>query len=69
MGASPVEDAATSSRLARIYDSSFRDSRPLTCLWEVTYDCNLGCRHCYVERDGRDVLFLDDCVRVLDDLA
>ncbi len=69
MGASPVEDAAASDRLRRIYEAAFRESRPLTCLWEVTYDCNLECRHCYVERDERELLSLEDCVRVLDDLA
>ncbi|MHC5058809.1 MAG: radical SAM protein [Planctomycetota bacterium] len=69
VGAPPIGGPADSSRLERIYDRAFRESRPLTCLWEVTYDCNLGCRHCYVERDGRDILSLDDCVRVLDDLA
>lgn len=62
--ASPAAD-----RLGRIYDASFRDSRPLTCLWEVTYDCDLECRHCYVEREGRAPLSLDECTRVLDDLA
>ncbi len=23
------------------------EGRPLTCVWEVTSGCNLGCRHCY----------------------
>lgn len=62
-------DGEGPGRLARIYDAAFRESRPLTCLWEVTYDCNLGCRHCYVERDGRGILSLDECVRVLDEIA
>ena len=65
----PGGDAADSSRLGRIYDAAFRESRPLTCLWEVTYECGLQCRHCYIERDGRAPMSLDDCVRVLDGLA
>jgi radical SAM protein with 4Fe4S-binding SPASM domain len=69
VGALPSGDAADSSRLGRIYDSAFNESRPLTCLWEVTYECNLECRHCYVERDGRAPMSLDQCLRALDDLA
>jgi len=69
VAASSSDEAADTSRLGRIYDSAFRDSVPMTCLWEVTYDCNLRCRHCYIERDGRGLLSLDDCVRVMDDLA
>lgn len=56
-------------RLDRIYEAAFRECRPLSILWEVTYDCNLRCRHCYIEREEGEPLALDEAVRVLDDLA
>ncbi len=59
----------SSSRLKAIYDAAERDCRAMSGLWEVTHDCNLRCRHCYVECAGTEPLSLDESVRVLDELA
>lgn len=59
------------SALDAIYERAFKECRPLTVLWELTYECNLRCRHCYVEPEPeRDApLSTAEAGRVLDELA
>ncbi|MEE4164592.1 MAG: thio(seleno)oxazole modification radical SAM maturase SbtM [Desulfocapsaceae bacterium] len=63
------------SRLVR--DSSFSRSffsdpeyfraETFTLQWHITQTCDLNCRHCY-DRSDREVLQLDQAIRILDDL-
>ncbi len=58
--------------------SSF--SRPYVISWNLTYRCNLGCEHCYLDAGGtpqvqtenfadRSELGTEECFRVIDDIA
>jgi len=44
---------------------------PLHIYWEVTYNCNLNCKHCYVKdrKLSGDELDVDSCKKIIDQLA
>ncbi len=46
-------------------------SAPVNVTWEVTYTCNLSCRHCLSDagRKNEDELTTEECRRVIDDLS
>lgn len=55
-------------RNTRIGDSE--DPHPIYCVWEITLECDLGCRHCG-SRAGEarpDELSTDECLDVVDQL-
>ncbi len=44
--------------------------RPVTCHWDLTYRCNLACRHCYLSGTGQgDELATDTVIGILDELS
>lgn len=52
----------------------YRDNKisfaPLSCSWEITYKCNLRCKHCYNQFSNKsiDTLCLKDKKRIVDQL-
>jgi len=64
-----IDPSAPGGRLDAIYEAAFWDCRPLAVLWELTYACNLRCRHCYVEPEDAEPMTLRECTRALDELA
>ena len=48
---------------------AIKDNIPLSVLFELTYRCNLRCRHCYVVDQGEQELCFDEIIDILDQLA
>jgi AdoMet-dependent heme synthase len=46
-----------------------RGKIPLVCHFDLTYQCNLNCIHCYVVREDRSELSASEIRRILDQLA
>jgi len=66
-GGSPgIEDG--SEILTMIEMMAIESLSPFAVTFEVTYDCNERCIHCYME-SGRPSLLTDEVTRILDDLA
>lgn len=62
-----VPDAT--SPVGRILDRATEMNIPLNTLFELTYRCNLRCRHCYVDDPGGSELSTSEVKGVLDQLA
>lgn len=55
--------------LSKIIKHVMTENIPLNALFEVTYACNLKCRHCYVSSEQRPELSTEQVRVVLDQLA
>jgi radical SAM protein with 4Fe4S-binding SPASM domain len=44
-------------------------NRPLHCTFELTYKCNLRCRHCFRVEEEREELSTSEVYRILEELA
>lgn len=43
--------------------------KPVDCHWDITYRCNIACRHCYVsQRSGEKELDTGKAISILDEL-
>ena len=53
-----------------ILEKAAKKTIPLFALWELTYECNLRCRHCYVIKEPRkEELSCSEIKSVIDQLA
>lgn len=59
----------TTSDIQEAFDSAVKTSVPLNALFELTYRCNLACRHCYVADGGGVELGTAEVKTALDELA
>ncbi len=53
----------------QIADRALQLQHPLDAIWELTYRCNLKCRHCYVLQSAENELNTSECMDVLKQLA
>ena len=58
------------NRLQRFWGRADDLSIPLIVHWDLTFDCNYRCKHCYLScHDAAGDLTTDEVVRILDELA
>ncbi|HHN45889.1 MAG TPA: hypothetical protein ENN09_00470, partial [Planctomycetes bacterium] len=48
----PPPERRTARSLVEVAAGADRCCRPLKALYEITYRCNLRCRHCYIDRSS-----------------
>ena len=65
-----MEKLSSKDHYFRIYRKTMDNFICLIAHWELTYNCNLKCRHCYVTRNGKRQEFsLTKAKGVLDELS
>jgi radical SAM protein with 4Fe4S-binding SPASM domain len=52
-----------------LMEKAAREKIPLVCHFDLTYQCNLNCVHCYVVREDRPELSTSEIKDILDQLA
>ncbi len=65
----PSDPGEAPGRLEAACERAAAECRPVSVMLEVTRECNLECRHCYVESEDAAPMTLAELIRVLDDLA
>ena len=64
-----MKSAAQIDRYQELYQKTISESMLFLAHWELTYSCNLKCRHCYVSKDlGRQEFGLDKAKEVINQL-
>jgi len=64
-----MDNETGQDKYASIYRKTIEDSVLFLCHWELTYGCNLKCRHCYICRDAsRQEFTLEKAKAVMDEL-
>lgn len=61
--------ASKSATVAQLLNSATKKAIPVNALFELTYRCNLKCRHCYVVDHDSGELTTAEVKRVLDEMA
>ena len=57
------------SHLGTFYQEAMEDAILLSVQWDLTWRCDHNCVHCYLTDRRQPELTLEECVRVLDELA
>src|SRR3989304_10130510 len=53
----------------KLFATSLANNLPVSAIMELTYDCNLKCKHCYIVRSRRPVVSTREALNILDQLA
>lgn len=67
----PVRDDAPQRLVRTVRDEDRKQPHPLYCVWEITLQCDLGCKHCGSRAGPKrpDELTTAECLGVVDQLA
>src|SRR3990172_4107083 len=66
---SEAASARTEPKFNKLFETTLARNLPVSAVLELTYECNLRCRHCYIVNQDRAVLGTSAIFSILDELA